>query len=143
MPYTIQAIVAKNGTLNDTNNKLVSLNQSMEMLPLNDVFLEKHKISFLPLTDEGLKELPENLKLLCEEISKNNVVAYIEAEFFGGQGTQACVVFSNSEIKIGPIINDSAINTALNYLGVKKNQSLDEFEALGLNKHRDTNKWVT
>jgi len=145
MSYTIQAIIGKSGSLKSVNvasTKLITLEQDMEMLPLTDQFLEEYKISFLPLTDEGLEELPENLKLLCEQASKNKQIAYIEAEIFGGQGTQACTIFNNSKIVFGPLVDDNAINKALKHLGVEKRTGHDEFESLGLNKNRDTNNWV-
>ena len=112
------------------------------MLPFTDVFLEQHKITSLPLTDEGLADLPENIKSLCKNLSINNKLAYIEAEFFGGTGTQVCSVFINGNMDIAPIISESAINQALKILGVTKNSNFDEFDALGLNTERDTNKWA-
>ena len=112
------------------------------MLPFTDEFIEKHQIPFLPLTDEGSELLPENIIKMCSALSNEKLLAYLEAEFFGGAGTQACALFENGKLKLGPKINESAINQALAILGVEKNASHDEFEAVGLNEHRDTNDWL-
>ena len=112
------------------------------MLPFTDDFIEKHQIPFLPLTDEGTELLPENIIKICSVLSTEKQLAYIEAEFFGGAGTQACALFENGKLKLGPKIDESAINEALSILGVEKKASYDEFEAVGLNEHRDTNDWL-
>ena len=143
--YTLQAIIAKAGTLNSSRlegAQIVPMQQGYEMLPLTDALLEQHEIIFLPLTDEGLADLPDNIKSACEILSVKNKLAYIEAEYFGGAGTQACAVFSNGKMVAAPTISESAINQALKTLGVTKNSNFDEFEAVGLNAERDTNKWV-
>lgn len=143
--YALQAIIAKTGTLNSSylaGAKIISLRQNYEMLPFTDELLEKHEIIFLPLTDEGLAVLPENIRSLCESLSTKNKLAYVEAEFFGGAGTQASAIFSEGNMEVAPIINESAINHALKILGVAKNANFDEFESLGLHEQRDINKWV-
>lgn len=145
MAYTLQAIIAKRGVLNRhplEGANLVSLKQGYEMLPFTDSFIKKHQIPFLPLTDEGVEQLPESINKLCAALSKEQQLAYVEAEFFGGAGTQACVVFENGETKLGPKVNESAINEALSVLGAEKTTHYDEFEAIGLDVHRDTNEWV-
>ncbi|MEW8194556.1 MAG: hypothetical protein AB2793_12670 [Candidatus Thiodiazotropha sp.] len=143
--YTLQAIIAKTGTLSipsTLNVKIVPLQQGYEMLPFTNSFLEDSNIPFLPLTDEGQEILPNSIKSLCEVLSKQNQLAYVEAELFGGAGTQASVVFSNGRLEVAPKICQSAINQAMAALGVTKAEKPDEFEAIGLNEHRDTNKWV-
>ena len=145
MTYTLQAIVAKGGDINRgsiQDAKVVPLKQNIEMLPFTNVFIKTHEIDFLPLTDEGVENLPNNIMQLCAKLSNNKKLAYIEAEYFGGEGTQACVVFSNGEIEKGPLVSESAINVALANLGVAKGNALDEFEAVGLNEQRDTENWV-
>lgn len=143
--YTLQAIIAKTGTLKNSGLQganIVSMQQGYEMLPFTNALLEQHGIAFLPLTDEGLEVLPGNIRSLCETLSEQNQIAYVEAEIFGGAGTQACAVFLNARMVVAPIIDESAINHGLKILGVEKNTNFDEFEALGLHEQRDTNKWV-
>jgi hypothetical protein len=69
-------------------------------------------------------------------------LAYVEAEFFGGDGIKGCAVFKNGETVLGPVVGDTAINEALFMLGASKLTSGEEFDAVGLNRHRNTDAWV-
>lgn len=145
MAYTLQALVAKSGGLSSASiegAKVVPLRQGFEMLPFTNAFIKTHRISFLPLTDVGSGQLPESIRKLCTTLSKGKQLAYVEAEFFGGAGTQACIVFGNGEVEWGPVVSEIAINSAMAFLGAKKQSFHDEFEALGLNEHSDTEDWA-
>lgn len=79
---------------------------------------------------------------LCEALSQNRTIAYIEAEVFGGSGSQASVISTNG-VQVGhPIVDHDAINLALRNLCVIKGSAIDEFEAVGLGRHRDTEEWL-
>jgi hypothetical protein len=79
---------------------------------------------------------------LREALSQNRTIAYIEAEVFGGSGTQASVIFTNG-VQVGqPIVDHDAISQALRNLGVTKGSAIDEFEAVGLGRHRNTEEWL-
>ncbi len=145
MAYTIQAFVTKT---HDATGQLpehlrwVSLPGSLHLLPLGNDAAKFHGVPLLPFTDEGETTTPSALAKLCEDLSQNRTIAYIEAEIFGGSGTQACVIFS-SGVQVGqPIVADDAINQALRSLGVSKGNAIDEFEAVGLGLHRDTDQWL-
>jgi hypothetical protein len=69
-------------------------------------------------------------------------VAYIEAEFFGGSGGQSAAVWSRGSETMPPIHSRDAINQALRFLGVQIGNAQDEFDALGLGRHRDTRHWA-
>ena len=146
MAYTLQAVIAKSEAFSlplPQGLQVVRLQGGIDMLPLSTQALKVHGISFCPLTDEGEEELPQTLLELCEQLSKQCVLAYIEAEFFGGAGAQAHALFSEGKAVGQPVVSDSAINDALRYLGVVKGEAHDEFESVGLGQHRDTNEWVS
>ena len=87
-------------------------------------------------------ETPPALLKLCEDLSKRETIAYVEAEIFGGAGTQAYIIFSKGK-QIGlPVVSDDAINQALRLLGVSKAGAVDEFEAVGLGRYRSTDEWL-
>ena len=145
MAYTLQAIIAKNGVFVSSPVEgavLVQLVQGFEMLPMTSEFREIHGIPFLPLTDEGSEDLPVTIESFCTELSIGQQIVYVEAEFFGGDGVQACAVFTNGKLETNAVIGDAAINDALVALGVDKQSFHDEFDALGLNHHRDTDDWT-
>ena len=88
-------------------------------------------------------ELPAALRSLCCQLSRRCMVAYVEAAFFGGVGIQASAIFKD-ETGIGPaVIADHAINHALKLLGVTARTGHDEFDTVGLRRHRNTDDWVT
>jgi len=145
MAYTLQAVIAKSETFSEPlpqKLQVIRLRGGIDMLPLSTDALKVHEIPFCPLTDEGEKELPPQLLRLCEQLNKQCTLAYIEAEFFGGVGAQAHALFSEGKAIGQAIVSESAINNALRYLGIAKGEAHDEFEAVGLGQHRDTDEWV-
>jgi hypothetical protein len=144
MSYTIQAIIANDAIkqrVAELQLHFVDMPYSMLMIPLTFDYANENDIPFLPITDEGSASIGEKLIDLCLDLSKHCKVAYIEAEFFGGEGTQACNLYENGiEVEM-PMISTSAINYALQWLGVKCDKGMDEFETFGLDAHRNTEYW--
>jgi len=69
-------------------------------------------------------------------------VAYVETEFFAGDGTQACVTWDATPRASQPLVDAGAINAALRFLGVNVGDHHDEFDALGLGRHKTTEEWL-
>jgi len=124
------------------HNEFILLAQEMCLLPLTSELRKKFNILFLPLTDEGLEELPIEITSLCVPLSGRGTVIYVEAEFFGGVGTQANTIFKEGYQIRKVLISKHAINETLRSLGVKQENGSEEFSALGLEKHRDTDQWL-
>jgi hypothetical protein len=83
--------------------------------------------------------------------SVGGAIAYVEADFFGGVGTQTSmtwidgaptsrVIFDTPEAFTEKPRPQWPINTALRQLGVAL-LGTDEFETLELGRHRDTEDW--
>lgn len=145
MAYTLQAVIARSGAFSGPlpqGLEVIRLIGGMDMLPLSTEALKAHDIPFCPLTDEGEKELPPQLLKLCKQLSKQCTLAYVEAEFFGGAGAEARALFSDGKAIGQAVVSEGAINEALRYLGVAKGDAHDEFEAVGLAQHRDTDEWL-
>lgn len=146
MAYTLQAILARSGTLSEPllgQLKLVHLLGGVDLIPLGRDALKTYALSFLPLTDEGQSDLPRTLAELCERLSVQGQVAYVEAEIFGGAGTQAHALYSAGKA-VGPVVvSGAAINEALRHIGVDKGGAADGFDAIGLGQHRNTDGWLT
>jgi hypothetical protein len=141
--YTLQAIVGPKEALEGvTLRKAVScpLPQSQGLIVLTKACREEHGIAFLPLTDGG-GAVPEAVAAACSVASRRARVAYVEAELFGGSGCQASIVWDKGEITTGPSVGQHAINQALLLLGVRTAPGQDEFDALGLGRHRDIEHW--
>lgn len=91
--------------------------------------------------DHFYKYSPE-LELWMQRVSLESPIAYVEAEYFGGVGCQNSVVWVNGALALGPVHAENAINQALKILGVRSIDEHDEFDALGLGKHRGTESWL-
>jgi hypothetical protein len=66
---------------------------------------------------------------------------YVDAEFFGGAGHQSAVGFQDGAPAFGPVAARDAINQALRFLGVQPAGKQDEFDTVGLFRHRSTDAW--
>ena len=78
-------------------------------------------------------------------------VACVEADIFGGVGTQAAAVWDGGRLALGPVVigevgplpaSGTPISQALAHLGVRRGDHVDEFAAAGLGQHRDTEEWL-
>ena len=146
MSYVIQAIVAKAGVMRAqvAHVRTVRIGQDLEMAPLTSDLREQLGIPFCPLTDDDAEvpSLPESIGALCNSLSENGSLAYIEAEIFGGVGMQASAVFRDGLLAASPVVSDRAINQALRALGVRAGEHMDEFAAVDLGRFRSTDEWV-
>lgn len=145
MTYTLQAIITKAGALSEPlpdSLRRVALPGGVDMVPIGKAALKAHAFPFLPLTDEGNEGFPAEIAKLCERLSTECLLAYVEAEFFGGAGAQAHALFSAGKM-VGPVVvSDVAINDALRHLDVQKGEVTDEFDVVGLGQHRNTDDWL-
>ncbi len=145
MAYTLQAILGPSETLTDAlieGTHVVLLQAGVSMLPLGRAFLEAHGATFLPLIDAGESAVPSTIGEISVHLAKRGVVAYVEAEFHGGEGMQASVVFYQSGTHDPPRLARDAINAALKALGVHPHTGNDEFSVVGLGLHSDTEQWL-
>jgi hypothetical protein len=146
MSYTLQAIVGSRETLDAGELEqlaAIDMGSNLRMVPLTADIRERYEIASLPLMDEGVVTLPQSLESLCRRLSRHGLVAYLEAEFFGGSGTQAHALFKDGFALGPPLIDSHAINQALRLLGVQSDGHHDEFNAIGLGRHRETDDWAS
>lgn len=150
MGYTLEALL-----LNEQIYKAQP--EALQRLPVVPLF---YGLSLVPLTDDlfdklppipEVRERPEEfwkfsaaLEALALELSRFGAVAYVEADFFGGEGTQAAAVWEEGLLCLGPLKSAGvgAINTALQWLGIPSSQGRDGFEIVGLLRHRHTAGWL-
>jgi hypothetical protein len=78
-------------------------------------------------------------------------VAYVEADYSGGVGEQSVEVWDSGKVVLdhlhlaakAPVpAAGTPIAQALRRLGVAKGDYHDEFDAVGLGRHRDTDDWL-
>jgi hypothetical protein len=131
---------------------LISLTQGIGLVPVTAELLDD-------LSDDAGRAYPDAFWFLTARLAERaatvsaaGAVAYLEADIFGGTGTQAVVVWRAGQVVLGPARTefragadhrDDAINRALRELGVAASATGDEFAALGLGGWRHTGDWLT
>jgi hypothetical protein len=139
------------------------------LAPVADVFdvrpvaLRGGRLWLLPLTDDRYRtvtgtrntflctddDLPAMFTELLVTCSMAGPIAFVEADFFGGEGAQAARVWWEGELAMGPLFmspgeeyDPTPISQALLTLGVGGGGRFDAFELVGLGWHRETEDWV-
>jgi hypothetical protein len=78
-------------------------------------------------------------------------IGYVEADYFGGVGTQRAALWADGRLTLGPLsvevrqdwpAEGSPISQVLARLGVDRTGHYDEFDAAGLAEHRHTEDWL-
>ena|SRR5436190_8542052 len=159
MAHHIRGFIARQ---DDMQNAAASL-QGARVVPLALGF------GFLPVTEqlagddepapfEHLERLTSRLGEWAEEQSRQFPLAYVETDYFGGDGWQAAIAWAGGEVVFGPVrttdlweggkyvptpLLDGAVNRAVRLLGVERGTARDEFDALGLGRHRSNEGWLS
>ena len=146
MGYYLQAIIAPAeafASVQLDGSKAVSLAAGLSILPITTDLRKQLGISDYPL-DAG-DTLAPSLLNICSRVSRNSRAIYVEAAMHGGPPVfQAFQGFENGkEIGEPTMATDfGPLSEGLRFLGVKKGSAPDEFEAVGLGRHRETDDWV-
>jgi hypothetical protein len=123
--------------------RIVSLSPQISLIPLTDEVLEAARNDVNPPRDENFAApLPPKLESWARRQSQRGPVGYVVAEYFGGDGGQFSIVWSGGEIVLEPLRQSDAINQALRLLGIVSVDGMDEFDTIGLGRHRHTHEWV-
>ena len=148
MGYTLRAFVGRAEALNPLVGMvpqaiLVKLEQGFFLIPVMD---ELHDALNNFVQGESLLPfcfLTAHIETQVLTRISNECVGYIEAEYFGGNGEQAAILWKDGrrEFAAGP--GYGAINSVLKRIGVTIDSSQhDEFEAVGLTLNRHTEDWL-
>ncbi|MFL4910300.1 hypothetical protein ACJ6WF_46095 [Streptomyces sp. MMS24-I2-30] len=100
----------------------------------------------------GFWKLPGGFERLLAQWSATGPVACAEAECLGGVGERRAAVWVDGTPEVGPWGEPaktrfwravSPISQALRHLGVRRSLGEDEFDAVGLGRHRDNDGWIS
>ncbi|MEU8025847.1 hypothetical protein ACFYMB_23490 [Micromonospora haikouensis] len=162
MSYQLSAVVAdvellRERTADLDHAVLAALRQDFALLPVTPQLVEE-LTGALPdfAAGEPGPEQPFELVLspalagLFAGWSRSGPVAYLEAEFSGGLGRQASVVWLGGAVSWGPHFDDVLdaprgqwpLNAALTRIGAEPGRWLDPFAELGLHLERNTAGWL-
>ena len=143
MAYTLEAIIASHEILAPALSRypravIVPLKASLALIPLTEDLMDEIGTGHaLDRFEHFIPAIRDWIQLL----SATGLVAYVEAEFFGGIGSQSATVWSGGVEVLAPVHGYDAINQALRALGTRSEPSSDEFDTVGLGRHRHTASW--
>ena len=141
--------------------RVVSLPGGLTMLPVTDDLadrLDQARAGEDRISPGWLLRQP--VAALARQISADRKVLYIVGETFGGVGTQEAIGWQEGRMMYGPSgtcdieadlepgyrlvpRSDSAINAGLRLLGAHASPGQDEYETIGLTRHRCTEDWIS
>lgn len=153
MPYTICGLIipmAEEPVCVEHGWPFVSLSANLSIIPL--------KYDYILLLDGDETEPKADFEFIVPQwlldlVTCFSMSAYVEAEFWAGEGMQASIVFEGHQLMQGPIISSAAINYALRQLGIGDERSYsffgtlvsggkDPFDVVGLGRHRSVDSWL-
>lgn len=116
-----------------------------------------HELSLIPFTTELFDEinklteskpigkfdyLTENIEVELLKQIGDIKFAYIEADYFGGEGGQIAVIWEEQKRIYLSEWGDWEINKVLKDFGIIAKDGKDEFDTVGLGQNRRTNEWL-
>lgn len=124
------------------SSRLIELSDKISMIPMTDELFDD--INQLETSSEisSFEFLTENIERKTLELIGTKKLAYIESEFFGGQGGHIGLIWENRERCFMGDFKKSTMNEILKRLGVIRTGLKDEFETIGLDRHRQTEDWI-
>jgi hypothetical protein len=137
--YTIAAVVARLDLLTEHAGAL-------PVVPLQDGWGLVPFPGADPDPDPDLDPTTVDTAATVRQLSATGPVAYVEADIFGGRGTQRAAVWQAGAVVFGPVDGwigegPTPISRALAALGVRA-RGQDEFATIGLGRHRHTENWL-
>ncbi len=151
MAYILHAVLAPSRIFSRplswiADSRVIALAQDISMIPVTSALCEQFGPAERPWlydTSPLCLNLPERLVPELIELSHQGPVAYVTAEFHGGDGEQCSVVWRDGELWSEPEEGSWAINAALVRLGVQSEKGMDAFATMGLDRYRSVEEWLT
>lgn len=130
-----------------THGAVVQLGQGLSLMPMTaDLFDEVQRGGAVDARFAACQMFPPGFEATIARWSVTDPVAYLEADYFGGVGTQFAAVWHHGDLVLGPVVKAahgrSPISQALRRMGVSAAGNTDEFDAVGLGRHRHVEDWL-
>lgn len=113
----------------------------IRLVPLEDDDLDL-LATFHGAGTPGFTHLSQEFIQVLAALSQFGKLVYFETEYFGGMGSQCAVAFNGGSMIPNTLLSgEGSINTALKAIGVISSSTMDEFDHIGLSRHRNTSDW--
>ncbi|MGW8726228.1 hypothetical protein ACWGNF_09405 [Streptomyces sp. NPDC055808] len=156
MGYDLRAVIADGEALRGAARdlpaaRLASIGHGLSLMPMTDALFDS-VADGSGVGTLGFWGLPGGFERTLAAWSADGPVAYVEAKYFGGVGEQRAAVWNGGDIVLGPLHVEEGqpfppaggpISQALRQLGVLVSVGEDEFSAVGLDRHRHGEAWIS
>ena len=125
--------------------RVLELPQGITMIPFNEV--ARRAAGTMPPRDEAgpgwpFSDVERHAVESLVRVAGLGKIVYVEVEYFGNAGGQSAIGWQDGQCCFGPKHAPAGIvNEAMRFLGVQAAKGQDEFDTLGLGKHRRTEAW--
>ena len=149
--YSLYAILGRTDDLEPKprsfdNARCVRLGGALSMVPLSEPLVseidEASGGSGGGNGVEAFEFLSPGVEAWARALSIDTAIAYVETEYFAGEGFERAGVWSHGKLTLGPLEGAGSINTVLRALGVQPPPGIEEFELVGLGRHRSLEEWL-
>jgi hypothetical protein len=145
--YTLKAYIGKEDSLISilekySESQKVDLNSGIFMIPMTDELFDEINEMKHSSGISTFEFLTENIEQEIIQVIRNRELAYVESEFFGGQGGHIGIIWRNGKRDFLAESDKNSMNKILKKLGVNRTLLKDEFEIVGLSKNRHTEDWI-
>lgn len=147
MGYYLQTFICKQEdanlfTSNFDEAKKVEIGQGICLIPMTSELFDQINDFVESKSIDKFEYLTENIENKILRIIDNRKIAYVEAEYFGGQGGQIAIIWKDNKRYNLLEFGENKINEVLKDFGTITKDGKDEFLTLGFDHNRHTNDWL-
>ena len=147
MSYVLQAILAKEAVIDQLlaevkPGKKVKLEQGFAMMPVDAKLADVIEAASDSESIDDFVMLTAAFEKVLLGILNKAKFAYLESEFFGGRGGHQGILWEAGKRTLKVSESYSGANRILQELGVRRTSQLDEFDCMGLGRHRSVADWL-
>lgn len=147
MGYYLQAFICRQpdqNLLTERFDKAVSvdLGQGLALVPMTEELFDQINNFCSSSSVDKFEYMTENVEQKVLDAIGDRKFAYVEAEYFGGEGGQMAIIWNNNRREQLLSLGQDKINEVLKSFGVTAKQGQDEFVTLGFGLRRNTREWI-
>ena len=147
MGYYLRAFICKQAdadifTENFGKANNVVIGQGLSLIPMTEDLYDEINDFVVSVSVDKFEYLTSNIETKVLQSIGKKKFAYVEAEYFGGEGGQIAIIWENNRREKFLEYGQDKINEVLKDFGVIAEKGKDEFLTLGFGLRRHTREWL-